>query len=267
MCWSNAQSGGLIVAARDWDALGRQAIGHLGQFQVLVNVDTLNLRNAITALRLRVAENGLTPREQANPVMTEALQWVLDRGPQRVDALSVVSFWSALEVLVEDSFVVYCAALPDLTEVDAISRIKVPLAQFAEMTEDERYLSLWGALESGERGSAVDRWDAAFGHLGLQIDVEAVQRAPGWPERTNASVRATLRELQQVRNAILHRGGRADRRLEQFSQGRFTTGQEVVLTDEVVDKYGRGAIDYGTAANYAVVTSIEQLGAPPAVPE
>jgi hypothetical protein len=243
------------VQSAEVDAALELIQAHFDQFTAFTNVDTLNLRNAMVALQLRVSESGLTAREVATPSIREAVEWAVARGSLRVDQITVVSFWSALEVLIEDLFTVVCACV-ELADVDRIAKIKIPLAQFVGMSEAERYQTLWRILESNERGDAADRWDALLGLIGVSVDVANVATIPDWPTRTNASVRSDLREAQQVRNVILHRGGRVDRRLERVSHGAFATGSQLLLSADVVDRYSRAAIDYAQAAGAGAFSRI-----------
>ena len=90
------------------------------------------------------------------------------------------------------------AAVTELAEDHPLGRVRVPLTVFNRLSEEDQFRLLADRYDGPERG--VDR----FATLLEMIDAK--------PNIT-AETRHHLRELQQVRNVILHRGGIADQRL------------------------------------------------------
>jgi hypothetical protein len=222
-----------------------------------------NLELAITGLGLRVARTGgLTDEEVKSPPLGRAVAWAAEDAGNHVRLQVLVIHWAALEVLVEDIFTVLC---PEVEFDNArLNRVRVPLAVFARLGEEDRYRELFGRIET-ESQTSVDRWDEIYGLVGVSIDIKALgskrETIRGWPaewaEPDNASMRRALREAQQIRNVTLHRGRVIDGRLAEVSGGAFIAGERLSLTNEQSGEYGRAVLDYAGALSVCVLQRIE----------
>lgn len=226
---------------------------HLDRFTRFVNEGT-DLRLALNALSLRYAETGgLTEMEQQNLPLGRSVEWAAKKGAERVGTLAAVGILTAVEVYVEDVFVEVCSHV-DLPTEPRIRKVKVPLAEFTKSDEPERFRILWNRIESPER-DGVDKWDDILKLVGVSVNVEtlsAIGLLPESPTRNNGLVRRILRELYEVRNVILHRGGIVDRKLVEASRGGFGVGEPLRLANQHLDDYGHAAIEHRPAARHMV---------------
>jgi hypothetical protein len=127
------------------------------------------------------------------------------------------------------------------------------------VSEHERWRIVWNRAIGDRRGSTVDRWDAIFGQLGISTASEAVC-VPGSETvyMDAAAVRIALRQLEAVRNVLVHRSGNADSRLVEVGRDRYQVGR-VRLTDDAVLDYGNAIHNYGAALAAAVDSDIEVI--------
>ena len=120
-----------------------------------------------------------------------------------VYSLAATRLWSILEAAVTDA-VLYAMREPDrLPDDSPLLKIKGPLFQFAQADEFERSETLLELLKSLVRSRlhrGVGRLEVLLEAVGLSGGIEDI-------------VRRTLLELCEIRNIVVHRNGRADKRL------------------------------------------------------
>lgn len=226
------------------------------RFRTFVN-EAMDLRLVASSYRLRLTQDGLTEHEKT-VTTKDAIAWLVDGpGVIRAEFHAVVTFWAALEVLMEDVFAEVCSCI-DITSIERLAKVRISIAEFSQLSEMERYRLLWDRIETKSGEAAVERWDDIFGLLGMKVDVSVLEPIAQWHTPDNKTMREVLREFQQVRNVIMHRGEIVDRRLEKFSrEATFKTGETLVLSSALVDEYGMAGIDYGAAAVAAAVQIAE----------
>jgi len=91
----------------------------------------------------------------------------------------------------------------DLPDDSPLMKVRVPAARARGIPSEDLMRLVAARFESPERG--IDRYDALLAHLNCKSDVPA-------------TVREHLRELQEVRNVVVHRGGLADERLRRIAR-------------------------------------------------
>jgi hypothetical protein len=160
-------------------------------------------------------------------------------------AHAVVGVWSAMEVLCEDFAIAWVAHRDDAWSRPEVERLKIPLAQYCQLSPDEvpRFVvlelqrSLGGDLRKG-----VGKLKAILSVFGLAPPV-------------GENVQLSLHELCQVRNAIVHTGGLADKRLtEECPWLHVQPNDRIRISHELYAWYYRAARCYEERVlNQAVV--------------
>jgi len=117
--------------------------------------------------------------------------------------LCAVRLWALMEALV-DEIVVEAMRQPErCKDQAALSRLKGPLVEFRAASPDEQAEFLAETLKQSVDAllkPGIGRFEAILDPVGLGGSVDE-------------SVRKTLFELSQVRNVLVHKAGKADRRL------------------------------------------------------
>ncbi|MDR4477249.1 MAG: hypothetical protein R3B11_14765 [Nitrospira sp.] len=116
---------------------------------------------------------------------------------------ATVFLWGSLEALVRSFAASWLANRPETWRNEAIKRLRVRLGDYQSLDPTERCLWVVDLLDQESGGplhAGVARFESLLQPLGL---------TGAFPEEG----RKALFELSQIRNAIVHRRGRADRRL------------------------------------------------------
>jgi hypothetical protein len=140
--------------------------------------------------------------EQLGGVIEGAGDVVMD-GFTRLNAQTLVAYWSGLEALVEDIFVAWLQEHPEQLNSDQFSKVKVKLAEFMSLNQEEQLRLLLQNLEinlSGKQG--VSRFEALLDTIGLSGSVDE-------------EIRVHLYELNHIRHVIVHRASVPDRKFLQ----------------------------------------------------
>lgn len=146
-----------------------------------------------------------------------------------------VATWSALEAFVEDLIVACLENHPNLMEHDAFAKLRVPFAEFIVLTDDERRRMLVQELERSSRSSY------RLGVARFESMLEAVGLSGPAPE----DCRKTLLELSEVRNCLVHRSGKADRRLLRLCPWLgLELGATISLGMNDFDRYSAAIAEY-----------------------
>jgi hypothetical protein len=149
--------------------------------------------------------------------------------------MATVQTWSISEAMVHDFAVEWLTALDVSQYPEKFSELQGPLIEFIKTAPDDRAEYLVGELERQLGASlkpGVSRFEAVLDNVGL-----------GGP--IAQSVRKSLLELQQMRNIIVHRSGRADRRfIEACPWVPCTTGEPIDLSEKEFQRYWWAAFWY-----------------------
>lgn len=117
--------------------------------------------------------------------------------------LAVVALWSWLEHFVKGFLALWLMNRREAVNVAAVQRLRVRLGDYLQLDKDEQAHFLVELLEQ-DLTSSLKRGSARFESL-----LEPFELTFPLPDGCGK----LLFELQQVRNAMAHRNGRADRRL------------------------------------------------------
>ena len=158
--------------------------------------------------------------------------------------LAVVALWSWLENFVKEFVVLWLLHRKDAYSVAALQKLKVRLGEYLQLSKTEQAHYVVELLEQDlasplKRG--VTRFDSLFEPFGLV--------ATPLPE----GCAKTLFELQQVRNAIAHKNGNADRQLKSACPWlKVKLNQPVPVSHEMLHAYTGACMQYLVVRLYDV---------------
>lgn len=148
---------------------------------------------------------------------------------------ATIALWSSLEALVRSFLACWLTHMPEAWQVEAVKKLKVSIGEYESLEHSERCLWIVDLVDqqvSGPLRSGVTRFETLLQPFGLSgpVDVEC-QRA--------------LFELCQIRNALVHRSGIADKRLLQACPWlKLEAGQALRVTHEMWKTYNASLATY-----------------------
>jgi len=146
--------------------------------------------------------------------------------------LAVVALWSWMEHFVKGFVALWLTHRRDALDVQAVQKLRVRLGEYLQLRKAEQAQFLVELLEQ-ELASPLKRGASRFESL-LQPFGLSFQLPDGCGQ--------TLFELQQVRNAIAHRSGRADRRLRSACPWlKLKINQPVLVSRKMLNAYSEAA--------------------------
>jgi hypothetical protein len=148
-----------------------------------------------------------------------------------------LALWSCLEAAVRLFVVRWLQNQKGALEVDAIHKLRVRIGEYESLKGDDRLFYILDRLEqesSAPVRCGITRFEKILEPFGLSGPVdEDVQR--------------NLFELNQVRNCLMHRGGKADHRLiEACPWLTLTSGQPVIIDHHATTRYVNSVMSYAT---------------------
>jgi hypothetical protein len=166
------------------------------------------LLEILHSVDLHAEEEAAEPASQADRLTTakkdaEWIQREVKDGYPILHAHSVVALWSALEVLSEDLSACWLTNKPECWQYAPISKLRITLGEYEALPREERVRFVIRELArslSVDLKTGIGRLEPLLGIFGL---------APA----VGPNLRRALHELSQIRNVIVHAGGRVDRRL------------------------------------------------------
>ena len=165
----------------------------------------------------------------------ELAQREADQGFPILHQQTTVDLWGTLEFLIRNFFASWLANETTPTRAEAVRKIKVRLADYEAMSEDDRYHYLIDELER-DLGAPFKQGVNRF---------EALLSVFGFSGRVKKSIRKDLFELSQVRNVIVHRRGIADRRLvEACPWLSVKAGEPLTITPDAHRRYFEALYGY-----------------------
>lgn len=130
-------------------------------------------------------------------------QGEVDKNFPLLHSQAIISLWSSLEALIENFLAAWLENEPTARLIDPVRKLKISMWQYDEMNSGERNLYTVELLER-EVNSPLNQGVARFESL---LDVF------GFGGGTTEDVRKDIFEMNHIRNVLVHRRGRADRRL------------------------------------------------------
>jgi hypothetical protein len=150
-------------------------------------------------------------------------------------SLCSVRVWALIEALV-DELVIECLHKPaECPDQKILAKLKGPLIEFRAALPDEQAEFLAETLKQAVDAPlklGVGRFEALLAPVGIGGNVQD-------------RVQKTLYELSQIRNVIVHKGGKADRRIvEACPWLKIERGEPVHVTDKMFKSYISSAYWY-----------------------
>lgn len=149
--------------------------------------------------------------------------------------LATVALWSWLEHLVKGLVTLWLLNHPEALSTPAVQKLRVRLGDYLQLERAEQAAFLVDLLEQDiasplKRGA--NRFTTLLEPFGLGFSV---------PE----SCGRQLFELQQIRNAVAHRNGRADRKLQtECPWLDLQVGERVQISGRMLHAYSGGASEF-----------------------
>lgn len=158
-----------------------------------------------------------------------------ERGYPLLHAHTLVGLWAAFEAAIEDLLVGFLVNDPTILQNDEFSRVKIRLGEFELLEKEERMLFVLSEFERNHgvgRKHGADRFETLFEPFGLSGVLES-------------QIKRDIREMHHMRNVLVHRGGKADRRIVEGCQWLgLSLGQEIKVTPEAMNRYGASLMKY-----------------------
>lgn len=156
---------------------------------------------------------------------------------------AVVALWSWMEHFVKGFVALWLMHRRDALEVQAVQKLRVRLGEYLQLSKAEQAQFLVELLEQ-ELASPLKRGATRFESL-----LEPFGLSFPLPDGCGQ----TLFELQQVRNAIAHRNGRADRKLRADCPWlKLKANQAVQVDHKTLRGYSEASIEFLLALLYRV---------------
>jgi len=212
----------------------------------LVNVSSYALRSMEGAARLsKVLKHDAEHVERVREIETMALREVESDFPMIHNAATVL-LWGALEATFRDFLVRWLARYPAARQVPELRKIRVQVAEYESLEDEDRMRYLVQILERELAASlkpGTRRFDCLLKPFGIIPKIGDAERRD-------------LNEMAAIRNVIVHRASIADERLLELCPWLGLRQGEVVHVSRV--SFFRFL---GAASNYAaaIVSSAESV--------
>lgn len=159
----------------------------------------------------------------------------IDNGFPLLHEQATVALWSSLEALVRSFSASWLANRPGAWQTEAIKKLRVNLGDYEALEPLDRCLWVVDLLDKEAKGpfqKGVGRFESLLHPFQLDGAVEV-------------ECRKTLLELSEVRHAIVHRSGHADRKLiEACPWLSLKPGERIKVSNEMWLRYDDAVTQY-----------------------
>ena len=150
---------------------------------------------------------------------------------------ALISLWSTLEILIDDLVVAWLSNKPELLHHDRLAKVKIRLAMFLKLSEEDRILFLAEEIKR-HHGVVYKKGIEGFEEILSYLTLTGA---------VNVSTKQKLIELKEIRNVYIHRGGNIDHRaIEMCKWMKWKKRQKVEIDFKGYRKY------YETVCKYAL---------------
>lgn len=158
----------------------------------------------------------------------ELAQWEVEHDFPLLHEQATIVLWSSLEALIRSFLAKWLTHVPGAWQAEAVRKLKVKLGDYESLEPTERCLWIVDLVDqdvSGPLRTGVTRFESLLHPFGLSGAVdEKCQR--------------TLYELSQVRHALVHRNGIADKKLVDACPWLgLTPGQSLLISHRMWRSY------------------------------
>lgn len=148
---------------------------------------------------------------------------------------ALIGLWAAFEAAVEDLQVAFLMNDPAILQKDEFAKIRIPLRDFELLEKEERMRFLLSEFEKNicaGRKHGADRFEILLEPFGLSGVLVS-------------EIKKDIREMHHVRNVLVHRAAKADRRIvEGCPWLGLSLGQEITVTPEAIHRYEKSLMKY-----------------------
>jgi len=113
---------------------------------------------------------------------------------------TILAMWGQLEACIDDICVARLASHDLDKQAEALASLKVPLGEFLVLSEESKWPWVLGKLKSLTNSSlraGIGQFDSILKSVGIDVPIDP-------------DIRTLIYLVKSVRNALAHRGGRAD---------------------------------------------------------
>ncbi len=150
-------------------------------------------------------------------------------------AHNLVAIWSLLEALIRTFVAEWIANYPEAMTMPAVSKIKITLGDYHCIPEEEKSLHIAELIERGldaKLKKGVNRFESMLEPFGLSGEVDK-------------ETKKAIFELGQIRNALVHRGGYADRTLVNSCPWlHFKLGEKIKVSRDIYSRCSHAVHNY-----------------------
>ena len=150
-------------------------------------------------------------------------------------SFAVVALWGLLEHFAKGLVALWIRHRRDAMACQQMQRIRVKIGDFLQMPKADQGDFLVEMLEqevSGPLRRGANRFQSLLEPFGLAVPL-------------SESCTKNLFEFQQIRNAIAHRNGRADRRLRADCPWlKLKLNQQVLISREMLSRYQNASVEF-----------------------
>lgn len=220
-----------------------ESVGHLGQV-LDMSIRGITAFQAMPQIVTAVAkakgreEHEDTARELAKAESRAAFALrEAENGFPVFNANTALSVWSQLEAGVRLFLARWLENEKAALDVEAVQRLKVKIGEYERLQGEDRYFYIIDRLEQ----ETVAPLKCGVGRF------EVILELFGLSGKVDPDVQRDLFELNQVRNCLLHRAGRADRRLVDACPWLgLEVGQQIKVPGEATQRYISSVLLYVT---------------------
>lgn len=164
-------------------------------------------------------------------------------------AWAIISLWASLEAVIKSFVAEWLKHKPTAWRVEPIQRLKIRIGEYESIPRAERHLFVVELLER-ETGAGLKNGTTRF---------EALLTPFGLSGESPDIVRQIIFELGQVRNLIVHRGGRVDRIFREACPWvKIPLGHELKVSTKMWHKYNFVVSTYVTLLICRIGTYFEK---------
>lgn len=158
---------------------------------------------------------------------------------------TLVGIWGAFGAAIEDVIVGILSNEPQLLLCEPFAKIRVPLAEFQALENEDRMQILLRELQRtlrSDQRSGVGSFESILAAVGLSGEIEKECRERIW-------------EMHHIRNVIVHRRSRVDRTfISACPKFGLKIGDRIPLTHDQLGSYSQALASYATEIVYRMGT-------------
>lgn len=216
---------------------------------------TIMVRQGAEAAQSSISDEAFAAylREHVEPLQ-EFARDEREKGYPYLNSLAVIRIWSILESAIDDA-VGQRLLRPQTYKADRVKKLKVPLAEYVAIADDDLRAEYLVDLLKRELGASFQPGVGRF---------EGMLDAVGLGGSVDDDVKFWLLELSQIRHALVHRNGVADTKLlEHCPSLPYSRGAKIIVNMADINAYETAAMSYvatvvrriipETSANLAVI--------------